>query len=166
MKKLLLILALAVLLCGCSQQQTFEPVTDVYADETAQLQHVVLKLPENAVVQTMEHESAGMLYLCDGYCVTVQTFPGGDMERTMREVTGFSKEQLMVMQTNRNGVVCNDAVWSTAGEGEDQVCRTTVLDDGAYHYVVCAMADASAAGELSDTWNDIFTSVELVSTAP
>lgn len=166
MKKICLIFFFSVLLCGCSRQTLYEPVTDVYTDEIATMQHVVLNLPEDAAVQTMEHESAGMLYLCDNYCVTVQTLPGGDVERTMREITGFSKDQLMIIQTCRNGLDQYEVAWSAAGEGEDQVCRATVLDDGKYHYAVSVMADASAAGKLTDTWQSIFHSVGLVNTAP
>lgn len=162
MKKFWIVLALALLLTGCSAQETYETLSDDYLQPAmAQLQQVVLTLPEEAAVQSMENDTAGKLYLCDGYTLTVQTVDGGDLDRTVRQLTGFSKDQLTVMETERNGVKRYQCVWTAAGEGGDHVGRALVLDDGSYHYAVTVMAQSAIAGELAQTWQDIFDSVSL-----
>ena len=88
---------------------------------------------------------------------------GGDLNATMRALTGFSREQLTVMETERSDFKRYDCVWSTAGEGGDHVARAVILDDGYYHYAVTVMADFASAGELTRTWKTILDSVSLKS---
>ncbi len=167
MKKCWILLVLAVFLSGCGAQQTFETIADVYSDaDAAQMQQVVLELPEDAAVCTIEHDTAGKLYLCDGYSVIVQTLSAGDLDRTVQELTGFSKDALMIVETVQNGTICYEFVWTAAGEGEEQIGRAAVLDDGAYHYTVSVMAEASNAGRFSDAWQGMFDSICLTDIAP
>ncbi len=162
MKKMWVILALSLLLAGCGSQQTFETVDDVQAAPVmAQMQRISLALPKEAAVPAMENDNGEKLYLCNGYTVAVQTMEAGDLDRTLRQLTGFKRDQLTLMQTEQAGIKRYDCVWSTAGEGEDQVCRAAVLDDGSYHYAVTVMAEFSAAGELTETWRTILNSVSL-----
>lgn len=149
---------------ACGARETFETISDVYdVSAMARLQQVKITLPEDASVESMGSGDSGELYLCDGYCVTVQTMEAGDLDRTLRQTTGFSKDQLTVMQTRAGNAERYEFVWSAAGEAEDQMCRAVVLDDGAYHYVVTVMAEASQAGELAEVWQHILDSVTLVS---
>lgn len=165
MKKCWIMLALALLLPGCGTQETMETVSDVYdAPVMAQVQQVELTLPEGAAVPSMENPEAGRIYLCDGYTLTVQTGEAGDLDKTLRQVTGYKKEQLTLMETQRGGVTRYECAWSAAGEGGDQVCRAVILDDGSYHYAVTAMTDSAKAGELTAVWQGILDSVRLVST--
>lgn len=165
MKRILSVFLLAVFLTGCSAQQTMETIADILdVSTTAEVQQVQLSLPEDAALATLENEDAGKLYLCDGYSVAVQTMQSGDLDRTLQQTTGFSREQLTVITTQREDFVRHDCVWSAAGEGGDQTCRGAVLDDGYYHYVVTVMADADKAGQLTATWQHILDSATLVST--
>lgn len=165
MKKCWILLALTLFLTGCGAQQTFETVSDVYdVHAMAQMQQVELSLPKDAAAASMENPDAGKIYLCDGYTLTVQTMEAGDLSRTLRQLTGYAKDQLTVMETQRGGVTRYESVWTAAGEGGDQVGRAVILDDGSYHYAVTVMADFSKAGELTPVWQDIFRSVKLVST--
>lgn len=166
MKRMVGMILCALALAGCGAEQTFETVADVQAAPVmAQEQILFLDLPEEAAVQTLESEDQGTLYLCDGYTLTVQTMEAGDLQKTLQSVTGFSKEQLQLLQTQTQWGDRYDCVWTAAGEGEDQVCRLAVLDDGAYHYCLTAMAGASQMDRLSDTWDDLFRSAILVSSA-
>lgn len=164
-KKLWIVLVLAALLTGCSAQQTFETILDGW-DQPAlgQMQQVQLSLPEEASVLTMQADNADRLYLCDGYTVTVQTLSSGDLARTMQEVTGFHVDQLKPVKTKTQDAERYDCVWIAAGEGGEQVGRAAVLDDGSFHYAVSVMADAAVSGELTNVWNELFSSVKLVST--
>ena len=165
MKKCWVLLALALVLSGCGTQETFETLSDHYAQQaSAVLYEVKVALPEEAAVPAMEAQDGSKLYLCDGYTVTVQTMEAGDLDRTVRNTTGYSKDSLTVMQTQKDGVKRYECVWSAAGEGEDAVGRAVIMDDGACHYVVSVMANYTQAGELSATWKHILDSVELIST--
>ena len=167
MKKCWVIIAFMLILAGCGTQETFETVSDAYAEPAmASMQQVVLELPEEAAVTVLKNGDTGKLYLCDGYTVTVQTFEAGDLEKTFREVTGFHKENLTVIQTLVSGMECYSCAWAAAGEGEEQVARTMILNDGNYHYAVTVMTNASKAGEMAQVWQDIFDSVTLTNTAP
>ncbi len=165
MKKILLLLVLSVLLSGCSQP-TFETLGDIPLQQAdAPAGKLSLSLPEEAAATVMESEQAGTLYLCDGYTVTVQTLPGGDLDKTLRQITGFSKDALTVMQTQDGENKRYESVWAAAGEEEDQVGRVCIIDDGNFHYAVAIMSDFTNAGDLAQTWQQILTSVSLDSTA-
>lgn len=167
MKKIWLCFLAVLLLAGCKAQETFETVNDVYAQPQAdEPQKVVLALPEDVAVPAMESDGAGKLYLCDGYTVTVQTMESGDLNRTLKDTTGFSRDVLDVIETTWGALQRYECVWTAAGEAGDQVGRAVILDDGDYHYAVSVMADAATAGELSSAWNEIFRSVSLTDTAP
>ncbi len=162
MKKCWVIIWMALFLSGCGVQETFETLADDYdLSVMAQMQQLHITLPPNAAVTTMENDDTGKIYLCDGYTVTVQTMPAGDLDGTLRQVTGFSKDQLTLMQTRMGNVIRYECVWSAVGEGGDQVCRAAILDDGCYHYAITAMADAELAGQLTQTWQGILQSATL-----
>ena len=161
MKKIFVTLALLVLLTGCSQT-TFETLNDtlIQTDTPAACQ-IKLILPEEASATVMESEDAGKMYMCDGYIVCVQTLSGGDLDGTLRLLTGFSKEDLTLIHTKQSLADRYETVWSAAGEEQDQIGRVVVLDDGNYHYAVSVMAPYTAAGDLADTWQQILDSFTL-----
>lgn len=161
MKKIIIAATLLLLLSGCSQP-TFETLQDLgIQTDTSVASQILLTLPEEASAAVMESQDAGKMYLCDGYTVSVQTLPGGDLNRTLRQVTGFSRDGLTLMQTQQGDYTRYETVWSAAGEGEDQVGRVVILDDGSYHYTVSVMAPYTAAGDLAATWQQILGSVSL-----
>ena len=162
MKKLWWLVVLMLCLTGCGGSAVWETVTD--ADDApvmAQMQEIQLTLPKDAVSETMENTQTGKLYLCNGYTVAVQTLPGGDLDKTLREISGFSREQLTVMETQTKMAKRYECVWAAAGEAEDQVARAVVLDDGSYHYAVTVMAPFSTAGDLASVWQSVLTSVSI-----
>lgn len=165
MKKCWIILLVALLLSGCGAQETFETVSDDYPVAAAtELKEVQLSLPDDAAAPLDQAEDGSKIYMCDGYTITVQTMESGDLDRTFREISGYPKEELTVMKTMRNGIDCYESVWCTAGEEEEQICRSVIFDDGNYHYGITVMANYSMAGQLSDTWQDILGMATLVST--
>ena len=161
MKKLCALMLFAIMLAGCSSVETFETLGNVLDEqETPVMQQMVFSLPEDASVQTMESE-CGSIYFCDGYDVTVQTMAAGDLDRTLRELTGFGKDDLTLMKTGLTAAVRYEFVWTAAGEGGDQVGRAVILDDGNYHYCISVMADANAAPKLQDEWKALLDSFIL-----
>lgn len=163
MKKLILIAGVLLLLTGCKAQTTFETVEDAYIQPVSvQIHQMALALPEDAATLTVQSDEGGNLYFCDGYTVTVQVLPSGDLNSTLRQTTGFDKEDLPVMETQPGGIKRYDWVWTSAGEGEDQVCRGALLDDGVSHYVLTCMAGASQAQTVQEDWQDLFSSFCLL----
>lgn len=156
---------MALLLSGCSFRETFETISDIDAAPVlSKGNELQLSLPDEASIATVAAADGSKIYLCDGYTVTVQTFDAGDLDRTLRETTGFGIDQLQVIMTQAHGVKRYECVWAAAGEGEDQVGRAVILDDGVFHYVVTAMAGSAKAGSLQTTWEHILQSATLVST--
>lgn len=160
MKKWICVLSLMCLLTACGGEKPMETVQDVYKPQEETPMAVCLSLPADATVQTLSSD-AGRLYLCDGFTVTVQTCPGGDLSRTLIDTTGYGPERLTIVETDRAGFACYRLGWATVGEGGDQVAQTLILDDGKFHYAVTAMAPAEKAGALYTVWQEIFNSVRL-----
>lgn len=163
MKKIWIVIILALMMSGCSVTETFERVEDVYAEkQTAEVKKISFLVPEDASAQTMESEH-GKLYFCDGYEIMVQTLASGDLNRTLQTITGYTRDNLTVVETASADVDCYECVWIAAGESGDQVGRVAILDDGSYHYCLSVMAIAQEAGSLQSSWNELFTSLELQS---
>ena len=158
MKRILWIFLAALLLTGCGAEQVYETVTDEILQPVADMAHqAALQLPEDAALVVMQNDQ-GTIYFCDDYTLTLQTYRGSDLDATLRQTTGYSKDDLKLMQTKPGDYDRYDCVWVTTGEGEEQVNRAAILDDGTYHYVLTCMTMASCAEQLQEPWQDIFTS--------
>jgi len=165
-KRLLLSLILILALCGCSSEPEFETVTDTWEDPVqAAAGEIQFAVPSDAALEVFEGDGACKLYLCDGYDLVMQTLDAGDLERTLRQISGYSADKLTVIETLQQTLKRFDCVWSSSGESGDQLIRTAILDDGNYHYVLMAMGDASKATTLQETWQSIFDSFTVINTA-
>lgn len=163
MKKLWWILLLALLLMGCGKEKSLETIGDVQDTPViATMQQPLVQLPPDMATPVMESEKAGKLYLCDAYSVTVQTVPAGDLSETIRNATGMNREDLQILQTKKDDTKCYQWVWAANGENGIQVGRGCVLDDGAYHYVLTALADEEMSGEVQSAWKEIFASFQVI----
>lgn len=161
MKSVWIWAVLALLLTGCTSVETYETVADEPVQSVmAQPSEIKLELPEEAVLPVMESES-GILYICRDFDVAVQTLTGGDLKKTIQQVSGYDQEDLTVMQTEAGEWIRYDFVWTSATDGGEQVNRASVLDDGHYHYVVTATADAKLTEEYREIWNGMFESFSL-----
>ena len=164
MKKICLFVLAAVLLCGCQAEPAWETVEDMEPVETvAAVQQLYVPLPEDASQPTFREEDSGELYLCDGYTLTKQTAQGGDLARTVKSICGLTLDQIQPVKTRQDGQDRYDFVWTAAGEEGMQLGRACILDDGAYHYAVTAMAGEEEAGRLRQVWQEIFSGCRLIS---
>lgn len=162
MKKCWFVISLMLLLTGCGAVDTFETVgDDLVLPVAGKQRQIVLVLPESATAPVMNDGDGSRLYLCDRYVLTVQTLDGGDLNRTVRTLSGYCAEQLTVMETTLSEEKRYDWVWSAAGEGGDSIGRAAVLDDGDCHYCVTVMADAQVAGALEEEWSRLFSGFTL-----
>lgn len=162
MKKYVLVAGLALMLTGCAAE-TFETVSDELLQPVmGPVREVELTLPDHAAAPVMNETDGSKLYFCDGYTLTVQTMAGGDLNKTVQSLCGFDREALTVIQTADQAQTCYEWVWTSAGEGGDQLGRAMVLAAGNYHYCLTAMADAADGASLEPEWNQVFSSFVLV----
>ena len=158
MKKCVFLFLICVLLSGCAAEATFETIADdLVQSAAAPMAQVHLELPEEAAAPVSENEN-GVLYQCDGYEILVQTLEAGDLDATLRSVTGRSREDLTFIETENGDGKRYDLVWTCLGEEGEQVGRACLLDDGNYHYVLSVLGDADRTGEFEAVWEKIFSS--------
>lgn len=160
-RKYACLLVVLLLLTGCTQQIHYESVSDDQLYLQPPSAQVQVQLPAFAAVTTISDGSGDRIYLCDGYSVAVQTFAAGDLDATLRSVTGFTSDMLTVLRTKVGELDRYECAWSCAGE-QQQVGQAVILSDGNYHYAVSVLADA---GSESGQWQKVLQSVQL-STAP
>jgi len=156
-----IIVILALLLTGCQSVPTFETLGNVYGQQEQRVQRTFsLKLPEDAAAQTVTGDT-GTIYFCDGYEILVETMSAGDLNATLRTLTGFGADQLTLMETKRSDHSCYECAWTSAAEAGFQVGRTKILDDGNWHYCLTVFAPADDVGALQEDWKLLFESFAL-----
>ena len=160
MKKLFLAAALgAILLCGCGRQETLETVADVWdVPAMAAPRQIVVELPEGTGAETLEGDT-GRLYVTDDYTLSVETLEAGDLDATLRQLTGRGKEDLTVLETRQGDAKRYEFVWAAAGETGEMLGRGVVLDDGNYHYCMSLLRPAEEVSQI--LWNPVFESFSL-----
>ena len=164
MRKLSIVVLLVLMLCGCQKTENFETVTDqvINAEQGPKMQ-IMVELPDEAALEVMESSQDCSVYICDDYSLTVSTVEGGDLRKTVLEATGFYPEQLDGITTQHGEFTKYVCVWAAAGESGQQIGRCAVIDDGSYHYVLTALADADKAGILTrEGWQTVFRSFRLI----
>ncbi len=160
MKKICLLAAAAILLCGCAVTPTFETLADAYAPDEVQPKQIYCVLPEDAASPAIQNQQ-GKLYLCDGYEITQQTMAAENLDQTLKNLTGFGEAFLTVMETQTGELTRYECVWTAAGEGGDAVGRAAVLSDGSFHYCMSVMAPQEKAPQFREVWQALFDSFTL-----
>lgn len=160
--KVIVTLFLALLmLTGCTAAQVYETVTDEpVAAVSAQPREIRFDLAQEPILPAMESGS-GQLYLCGDFDVMVQTLDSGDLKDSVYRISGFTPEELTLIQTASGDVDKYEFVWTSVTEEGHQIGRATILDDGNYHYALSATVDAELIQEYQEIWNGIFESFEL-----
>ena len=149
MKKLWILLALTLLLCGCAAEETLETVSDdIIQPVMAQPGEISVRLPDNAVAPVLESDSE-QVYLSEDYEIIVETVGGGDLSATIQRISGYTPDNLTVMETAQDGAKRYDFVWASAG-------------DGNYHYCLSVLRDADTTEKSQIVWRDVFDSFCIV----
>ena len=158
-KRWLWMIVLAVLLCGCGAEETLETVSDEWiVPAMAQPREISVRLPENTVLPVMEQDGR-KLYMGQNYEILLETLAAGDLNDTIRTISGFEKEQLTVLQTGQGELDRYEFVWTATGERGELLGRAVILDDGDYHYCMTVLRDAE---ESIVVWQDVFSSFALL----
>ena len=161
MKKMILFTLAALLLTGCGEEETMETVADeLVVPAMVQPGEILVDLPGEAAMPAMESDT-GRMYLASDYEIYIQTLESGDLEKTIRTVSGHERENLTVMETKTGDVGRYEFVWTCMGETGERIGRAVVLDDGNYHYTMTVLRDADSTENTQIVWNDVFRSFEL-----
>ena len=157
MKKYVLVL-LMILLTGCGAEETAETVSDeIILPAMAQPRYISVQLPGETALPVIENDH-GRIYVCNDYEIVLQTLEAGDLEKTIRELSGHREADLTVMETLADGLSRYEFVWAAAGEGGDRTGRGVILDDGAYHYCMSVLCDTVPDKKSQVCWEDVFAS--------
>jgi hypothetical protein len=89
----------------------------------------------------------------------LETMASGDLDATIRSLTGYGSDRLTVIRTGYHDTDRYDFVWSAAGESGERLGRGAILDDGTYHYCLSVLRDPE---ESLIVWQDVFSSFSLV----
>lgn len=161
MKRILVIFVFLLFLCGCGVKETVETVADEWmVPAMAQPKSIRLVVPGEASVCTMESDT-GRLYIGDCYEIAVQTLSAGDLDATLRSLSGFSVEELTVMRTMDGSAKRYEFVWTAAGEKGERLGRGIILDDGDYHYCLSVLRDMELPKDCQVVWSEIYQSFGL-----
>ena len=159
MKRWVCCLLPVLLLCGYGSEETMETVSDEWlVPAMAQPREVDLRLPENLVMPALEQEGS-RIYLGEDYEIILENLASGDLDATIRHLTGYDSNRLTVVKTRQDDADRYDFVWTAAGEQGERLGRGTILDDGNYHYCLSALRDK---GETLIVWQDVFESFVLL----
>lgn len=158
MKKYLFLLMTMLLLTGCGAEETFETISDeLLLPVMARPEMISVQLPGETALPVIENDN-GRIYVCNDYEIVIQTLESGDLEETMKILSGHSKEDLTVMETDLNGISRYEFVWASAGEGGDQTGRGVILDDNSYHYCMSVLRSADSSEKSQINWDQVFSS--------
>ncbi len=160
------ILTITVALClgliGCSQEMTFETVADELIQSVmAQPREISVRLPDDALAPVLDSD-AQQMYVSEEYEIVIETLSAGDLDATIQAISGYSRDNVTIMETQWDDVTRYDFVWASAGEEGDRLGRAVILDDGNYHYCMSALRDADTTKTSQIVWSDVFGSFSLV----
>lgn len=162
MKKIWVILPLVLLLQGCGAEDTLETISDELVQSVmASPRQITVRLPDDTVAPVLESDQE-QVYLCQDYEILVETMASGDLNETVRHLSGYEKEKLTLVQTEQEDVKRYEFVWVSAGEEGERLGRAVILDDGNYHYCLSVLRDADSTANSQIVWSDVFQSFGLV----
>ena len=160
MKKLWLLLIVMVLLPGCGQT-TYEGREAPCGSQSVEAVPGVISIcaTDDMSMPVMSTQEGNRFYIADHYEVSLQTMAGGDIDETLKSCTGFDRSRLMVIQTQKDGLARYDCAWTSVGEEGQHVGRTTILDDGNFHYVLTITGQEGE--ELAAAWKQLSDSFTI-----
>lgn len=160
MKKWMVLLWLPVLLCGCAAEETFETIADEpVLSVMAEPRQISVNLPQGTAAPALEQDGA-QLYMCGDHEILLETRSSGDLQASIRSLSGYEKEALTVMETQWDDVTRYEFVWAAAGETGDRLGRAVILDDGQYHYCMSLLRDVEGEHD-RELWDQVFSSFTL-----
>lgn len=162
MKKLICILMAGLMLTGCRVRDTFETVTDeLVAPVMATPRQLNIDLPKEAEAASFPSDS-GTLFICDDYELAVETLSSGDLDATLKTMTGQGQEAISLMTTKQGDCKRYDFVWAGVNDDGEFSGRGTILDDGVYHYCLSLVRPLDRMNNSQVVWSRVFSSFSVV----
>ena len=159
-RKGLCLMFVCFLLGGCAAEETLETVADEWVEAVmAPAREIRVSLPEE--VSPVAEDASGSLYIASNYEIHIQTVAGGDLDETIRSISGHGRDNLTVIATEPQGLKRYDLVWTAAGEGGDRIGRAVIVDDGTHHYTMTVLRDADSVETDQVVWRTVFESFTL-----
>jgi hypothetical protein len=115
-------------------------------------------MPEDLVLPVLEQEGR-QLYMGPNYEIMLETMAAGNVQATIRNLSGYEQEQLTILETDQGEWNRYEFVWTAVGEQGHRLGRAVILDDGDYHYCMSVLRDAE---ESLIVWQDVFQSFSLI----
>lgn len=149
---------------GCRSQENvvWETVSDNLESPVASVTppySMTFGVPEDAqLVEAFSGDSQQVYQQEEGkYEIVAQTLTADSLDSLLQELTGFSKDELDLVETTAFSMPRYDLAWCAADDEGQQVSRATILDDGVYYYVLCATAreDAVCRAELEEVFQSL-----------
>ncbi len=144
MKKVIAGIVIAMLLAGCTQKepQTYETVGPAAYEQPAKpaAGELILWMPEEAGAEALAAEDGSQVYTWGSYELRMQTLDGGDIRKTVEQLTGMDYDSLTVMSREKGDLQLYQTVWCSTGEDGTTLSRAVVADDGNHHYCVSLSA--------------------------
>ena len=133
MKRAIIIGLLLGLLAGCAAPQAVDVFTvdDTLLQEPAALFTIVFAVPTDAVLSVSSDDGLSRCYTAEDGRYTIQTAvrPGVDAQQVLREMTGFSEQELSPIQTSRMGMTQYRFSWCSSDDSGVWICAGAVLED-------------------------------------
>lgn len=162
MKKWIAVFLTGFLLTGCGARDTFETVSDeLIAPVMSAPRQVHIDLPEEAQAAAFPSDT-GTLFICDDYEIAIETLASGDLDGTLKTMTGQGQENLSVMTTKQGECTRYDFVWAGVNDDGDYTGRGTILDDGVYHYCLSLVRALDKMNNSQVVWRQVFSSFTVV----
>lgn len=162
MRRILLLAAALLLLCGCSKKTT---VAMEYVDDAEEARSCLIEfeLPEDVILQTESEDGTQSIYeSADGnYLIAAETVAADTLEDAVREVSGFRMDDLTVLSTDLEDAEVYHFAWASESEEGTLVSRCALaVRDGAY----CALTmtqKAGMEGAYRETEKTLFSSLSM-----
>ena len=167
-KAVFLTCALALLLGGCAAAEpAWETVDDtVVLDAGSYLDSaytMLFDVPADAREDALAAAAGRTVYTnaAGDYEIVGQTLLCADADTAVRRLSGFSPEELDVIETTRFGLPEYRFAWYTSGDEGGSLCRADVLLDGTYCYALTFSARESCGNTYDSTAQRVFATLSL-----
>lgn len=153
-----------LLLCGCSTP-VWETVDDLQPETAVsrqvQLFELQLQLPEQ--VQLLAADDAGSLWATADSELEIEqrVFLTTDPDSAIRAISGFTKEQLTVLQTTRQGLPEYQFAWVSQTDRGARLYRADLILDGFTCYAVVCSSLEDSGEQYAFQARQVFSSLHL-----
>lgn len=165
MRKLGLVLAMILLLSGCSvkSESVMEYVEDELKPAVSEPYRIVFGVPEGVTQETFGQDGLSAVYEAENgdFTITTEVMAATTVDEAITQVTGLPREKLDVLELNRFPMTEYHFAWASYGEETETVSRAALIA-GEDHYYVMTMTQKSGLGDLyQETADAVFASFGL-----